>query len=40
MFTLKVVFVALVCAPLVWLSVFLLGKLCDGAVGRDKGAKA
>jgi hypothetical protein len=37
MFTLKVVFVILLCAPLIYLAVLLLEKLCDGALNRHKG---
>jgi hypothetical protein len=37
MITLKVIFVALVCAPLLYLAVVLLGKLCEGVIARSKG---
>jgi ABC-type transport system involved in cytochrome bd biosynthesis fused ATPase/permease subunit len=37
MFTLKLIFVLLLCAPLVYLAVILFGKLCDGVLSRHKG---
>ena len=37
MFTLKLIFVILLCAPLLYLGVILLERLCDGVIGRYKG---
>jgi hypothetical protein len=37
MFTLKIIFVILLCAPLLYLGVLLFGRLCDGVIGRYKG---
>jgi hypothetical protein len=39
MFTLKVIFVVLLCAPLFYLVAVLLEKLCDGVIGRYKKAR-
>jgi hypothetical protein len=36
MFTLKVIFVILLCAPLLYLAAVLLEKLCDGVLIRYK----
>jgi hypothetical protein len=36
MFTLKVIFVVLLCAPLFCLAAFLLEKLCDGVIVKYK----
>jgi hypothetical protein len=36
MFTLKLIFVILLCAPLLCLAAVLLERLCDGAINRYK----
>ncbi|MDR1572952.1 MAG: hypothetical protein LBS24_01430 [Clostridiales Family XIII bacterium] len=40
MFTLKVIFVILLCAPLLYLAAVLLEKLCDGVLIRHKRSTA
>jgi hypothetical protein len=37
MFTMKLIFVILLCAPLLYVAVILLERLCDGVISRYKG---